>query len=188
MTTWPNWVDLIVIIFVLRGCYVGFNSGVAAELLHGLGAVGMTAASIGYWPIVARWLQPWMGAFSPIISNLIVFWLLFLVWLFALRRLITAVLTVVKWERLHWLLQSVAVVLGGLRGLWWSGFVLIVLTSSQVVYFQASVEERSVLGPRVVELSHQYLELVSDQLPGAISRTEMPVPPMKHAADSRRSH
>ncbi len=129
-----------------------------------------------------------MGSFSPIIYNLIVFWLLFLVWLFALRRLITMVLTVVKWERLHWLLQSVAVVLGGLRGLWWSGFILLVLTSSQVAYFQASVAERSVLGPRVVGLSHQYLELVSDRLPGAVSRSEMPVPPMTYAPDSRRSH
>ena len=187
MTTWPNWVDLVVLIFVLRGCYVGFNSGIVSELLHGLGAVGVAAASIAYWPILARWLQPWMGSFNPIICNLVVFWLLFLVLIFAVRQLINVALSAVKWEKLHWLLQSVAVVLGGVRGLWWSGFMLLILTSSQVTYLQACVEDRSVLGPRVVELSHQYLELVSDRLPGSASRIEMPVPPMTHASDSRKS-
>ena len=185
MITWPNWVDLIVLIFVLRGCYVGFNSGVVAEFLHALGAVAVTAGSIGYWPIVARWFQPWTGWMHPILAHIVVFWLLFLMLLFAARQLVKAMLTLVKWERLHWLLQFFAVVVGGLRGVWWAGFMLLTMTSSGVMYLQASVEERSIMGPRVTELSHQYLELVTDQLPGAVSQTETPLPPLKEAAKKK---
>ena len=179
MTTWPNWVDLIIVIIVLRGCYVGFSRGLLTELVHCIGAVCVTALSVNYAGFLAHWLTPWIAWANPAIATSLLFWVLFLLALFAVHRIIRALATVIKWEQVHWFLQGMAIVLGSARGLWWAGFFLVVFVSSGVDYFRASVEERSVLGPRLVVISRETLERVTEQFPGAAYRAKNLVPPMK---------
>ena len=179
MTTWPNWVDLIIVILVLRGCYVGFSRGLLTELVHCIGAVCVTALSVNYAGFLAHWLTPWIAWANPAIATSLLFWVLFLLALFAVHRIIRALATVIKWERVHWFLQGIGVVLGGLRGLWWAGFVLLVLVSSGVGYLKDSVEERSVVGPRLGTIARETLERVADQFPGAAHRGNTLVPPIK---------
>ena len=94
------------------------------------------------------------------------FWGLFLLLLFGVHLLIKRVAQVIKWERLHWLIQGMGLMLGGLRGLWWSGFLLIVLASSGVIWVQQAVEERSLIGPSLLPVSRTILEQVGDRFPG----------------------
>ena len=179
MTKWPNWVDLVVIIIVFRTCYVGFGRGLLTELLSLAGAVSVTALTVNYASVVINVVRPWVLWADPTIATWVLFWAIFFGLLFAVHQLIKLVATMLKWERLHWFIQGIGIVLGALRGLWWAGLLLLAFVSSGVMYLQASVEERSILGPRLVSLSRESLERVTNQFPGVEHRGETLVPPLK---------
>ena len=185
MTTWPNWVDLIIVIILLRTCYNGYGRGVLAETFNLLGAVSATVVTINYWDLVAGWLRPWLWI-EPTLANFLVFSGFFLMLIFLVHVILRRITELVKWERLHWVTQGLGLILGGLRGLWWSGVLLLILTASNVTYFQNSVEERSVLGPHLVELSRENLQRVVERFPGApLKGREVFIPPMKLPASGK---
>ena len=184
MKTWPNWVDLIVIIVVLRSSYNGFCRGFFAEILNLLGALTITALTVNYAGLLARVVQP-MVWFNPIVTSFLVFWTLFLICLLAIHLLLRRVTEVIKWEHVHWVLQGSGLVLGGLRGLWWAGFIVLSLTSSGFVYLHESVEERSVLGPKVLEQVHHYMKQGIDYFPGTQYQSEALIPPIKPVSGAK---
>ncbi len=181
MSVWPNWVDLVIVTVIFRACYVGFARGLVAEFFQCIGAVCVTCLTVNYAKFLTAWLRPWIVWADPTIAAFVIFWLLFLALILLVRQLLKLLRAVVKWERVHWFIQGVAIVLGGLRGLWWAGFLMIVFVSSGFVYLQASVEERSVLGPRLLGISREYLERTANQFPGAVHRSKTFVPPLKQA-------
>ena len=180
MERWPNWVDLIVVIVILRASYNGFGRGFVAELLSLIGAVTITAVTINYWSTVRTWVSPWL-AFSPEITAPMVFWVLFLTLILVMHIMLRRVADLVKWERVHWLLQSSGLFLGGLRGIWWACFILLVLASSGIPQVRESVEERSVFGSQMMKVARPNLERVIDRFPGAQQRGDVLIPPLKSA-------
>jgi len=178
---WPNWVDLVVVIVLLRTCYSGFGRGFLTELLNLAGVISVTAITVNYWHTLTKRLQPWLWI-DPAYAPLVVFWLIFLTMALGLRWVLARVGDVIKWERLHWTIQGLGLILGGLRGLWWAGFILIVLTASGFAYLRDSVEARSVLGPRLVEIARGSMGRIADRFPGASGRGEAFVPVMKRSA------
>ncbi|MBI4343548.1 MAG: CvpA family protein [Candidatus Omnitrophica bacterium] len=187
--SWPNWVDLVLITICIRACYIGYARGVVTELLHVAVAVSLTSLTLNYWTVVSDIARRWL-VFSPPVVNLLVFWLLFVTGLVAARFLIKRAGGLLGWERMHWLLQMLGVGLGAVRGLWWGGFFLLLLANSGVAYLQASVDERSLLSPRVAGVAREIIEMVADTFPGAAHRPNPPVPPLRplrkraHAAHS----
>ena len=182
--TWPNWIDLIVVTILLRTCYSGFGRGLLAEVLNLVGAVGVTSLTVNYWEWLAHKLRPWLWV-NPTLADFLVFAVSFLALIFMVHFIVRRITELLKWERLHWAIQGVGLVLGGLRGLWWSGVLLVVLTSSGVVYLRSSVEERSVLGQRLARVARDSLEQVADRFPGAGARGGgLLVPPIITAASA----
>ncbi|MBI3011835.1 MAG: CvpA family protein [Candidatus Omnitrophica bacterium] len=163
---------------MLLKCYGGFHRGFLTELFRSLGAVAVTALTINYSGVVASWLQPWLR-FDPVLVNFLVFWLLFLGLMFIRRRLLNLVARVIQWERIHWATQGLGLVLGALQGLWWSGIILVALSSSGFIYLQQSVEERSVSGPWLLSTSREYLERLSGYFPGGENRGPTLIPPAR---------
>ena len=180
MTILPNWVDLIVVTVFLIACYNGFGRGLVVELLILLGAISVTALTINYSGLAARWVQSYWSA-QPMLTAVLVFWGLFLILVVAMRFLLRTLTSAIKWERLHWSIQGIGLLLGGLRGLWWVGFILIALSSSGVPYLQQSVEERSVLGPRLLAAARVSLKQVADVFPGAEFQSAALIPPLQPA-------
>jgi len=181
VTTWPNWVDLIIVTFLIRGCYSGFGHGLLTELLNLAGAVSITALTVNWADAAGGWLGQW-GWLSPRVAGLVGFWGVFVVLMAAVHFVVRRVTEVVKWERLHWMVQGMGLVFGGIRGLWWAGFLLVVLASSGFAFLRQSVEERSLFGPRLRDLSRETLVRVADVYPGATLRSGHLVPPMKARA------
>jgi len=182
VNVWPNWVDLLIVTVIFRACYTGFARGLLGEFFHCIGAVSVTCLTVNYAKFITAWLRTWMTWADPTVSAFVIFWVFFLGLSLAVRVLLKFVTRFVKWERVHWLIQGVAIALGGLRGLWWAGFLTIVFVSSGFTYLQASVEERSVLGPRLLIVSREYLERTADLFPGAEHRNKTFVPPLKQTA------
>ena len=183
LTTWPNWVDLVIVTVVIRACYSGYAAGFLLEILRLAGAVTLTVLTVNYWRLGADALQSSL-ALRPDIANLTVFWVLFATLFLALRVLLRRVNVLLNWKRMHWT-QGVSFVLGGLRGSWWVGFLMILMTSSGFVYLRESVTVRSVLGPKLVTIARTGLERVADQFPGAKHRADSVVPAWRGGQSSR---
>ena len=178
VTTWPNWVDLVIVIVLLRTSYNGFGRGLLTEILSLAGAVCATIFTINYVNLVTRWVSPWVW-FNQTVAGFIIFIALFLILIFVVHVVIRRLTEVIKWERLHWAIQGLGLMAGAIRGLWWCGVILLVLTSSGVTYLRESVEQRSVLGPQLAQLARVQLEQVADRFPGASLRGQVLIPPMK---------
>lgn len=176
MTKWPNWIDLVIVIVIFKTAYNGFGRGVLAELLKFSGAVVGTAFLLNYWRMAADQAVPWIPL-NPTLAAFLVFWGLFIILLVILHVVVKRLCDLMKWERLHWSIQGIGLILGGLRGLWWSGFMLLAMVLSGVPYLHKSVESDSVLGPRLAKIARTGFVQVADQLPGAQHRGEVLMPP-----------
>ena len=178
MTTWPNWVDLVVVIITLRACYNGYVRGFTAEACYLAGAVAATVLVVNYWESLAAFFKVWVSL-PPELFLPAVFWGFFLMVLVVFHTVVRRLTSLMKWERIHWSIQGMGMVLGTVRGLWWSGFVLLALSMSGFVYLQQSIQDRSVLGPRLTETSHSVLERLVNQLPGQLrQRGDIFIPPI----------
>lgn len=172
MTQWPNWVDLIVVTVFLKSCYSGFGRGLWSELLTLAGVVAATAITINYYEAVAGWLRLGMW-FGPQAGTFLTFWLLFLTLMFVVYLVRGLIGEILRWERLHWSVQGLGMILGGVRGLWWTGLTLLVMTSSGFDYLKRSVTEESLFGPRLVGLSARAIAQVANWCPGAGQRKQL---------------
>ncbi len=174
-TPWPNWVDLIVIITVFLASYNGFVRGIICEILYGVSAVAVTVMTINWWPRVLDQLRDRVPA-SPSVLAPIVFWAVFALALIVVKFALKRVADLLKWEQVHWLIQGVGMVIGGVRGLWWAGLFTLALTTSGFDFLRQSVEDRSVFGPRLTQLFRQAVVMVSDRAPGTEYRTQNLLP------------
>lgn len=181
VVVWPNWLDLVIVILVARGCYTGFAHGLVTEILTDLGAVTVTALTVNAWGVVLERLETWLTRVSSDVLAPATFWGVFLILLVGLRILLRRIAALVKWERLHWTIQGLGLVLGGVRGLWWSGVITLALTASGVPSLAGSVRERSVLGPQLVQVARTTVESVAEWFPGAQHRKPFLIPPVNPA-------
>ena len=182
MKVWPNWVDLVIVTLVFITCYRGYWRGLLAEVFNAAGALAVTSVTLNYSKVVTR-IVPLSSWIPEPAATLVLFWGLFLLLWLVVRLIRKRLSAVMAWERLHWTIQSAGLVCGGLRGLWWAGFILVVLSSSGFTYLRQSVEERSLLGPQLLRLSRDALGQVADRFPGAASRGAEFVPPVKPSAE-----
>jgi uncharacterized membrane protein required for colicin V production len=180
-------VDLVIVIILVRACYSGYDRGLVVELLHVVGLVLTTGLAMNYHSAVTAWIQvllPWQLSMMPAIA----FWALFLTLLGVKRFLVRSLTQAVKWERLYWALQGLGVVLGGIRGIWWSGVFLIALANSGISYLQQSGGERAVLGSRLLPMARNAMTVAADALPGANHRGPMLIPPFDSTPASPAKH
>ena len=182
MKVWPNWVDLVIVSLVFITCYRGYWRGLLAELFNLAGALTITSVTLNYHRVVAQRV-PLSSWISKMAANVVLFWALFLLLWWIVRLIRQRLATVMKWERLHWIIQSAGLVCGGLRGLWWAGFIMVVFSSSGFIYLRQSVEERSLLGRPLLRFSREALAQAADRFPGAMSRGADLVPPVKPSAE-----
>lgn len=149
-----------------------------AELLSLAGALTVTSLCINWWQPASTWLAPYLWVDQKL-ATFITFIGLALVGLFLVHIGIRKLAEVMKWERLHWGVQGLGMLVGALRGLWWVGFLCVMLAGSGFDYLRRSVEAESILGPRVLELAAEHLDRVADLYPGAGYQGASLVPPVR---------
>ena len=173
MTQWPNWVDLVIVTIFLRACYSGFGRGLWSELLTLAGAVTATVLTVNFHETITGWLRPLLAWFGPKIGVYLAYYLLFLILIVLVHLVLRLVGDILRWERLHWSIQGLGMILGGVRGLWWAGFLLGLMASSGFAYLQQSATQDSLLGPRLEELATRAITQVANRFPGAGHRVSL---------------
>lgn len=170
---WPNWVDLFVIVIpVLRACYVGFSSGLISGAVNLLGVVSATALACNYRAVVAQWVAPWWR-FDPLWLDAVCFCVLLFGGVLLVHWVLRKLGMVLQWERLHWFIQGLGLLVGGLRGIWWAGLFVLILQSFGLPYLQESVQKRSLLGPQLSLLAQERIEWVAEWYPGRAHRVSL---------------
>lgn len=178
MTMWPNWADLVIVIFLVRASYVGLVHGLLIEILCFLSAVTVSALTINYWSVVNRYLQKWTP-FSQQITEVIACVLLFLTLILIARMFIRSVNTLFKWEQINGFIQGVSFLVGAFRGLWWAGILLLALSMSGLGGIEESIAQRSIFASELVPLSNKGVRYVASRFPGARYRTTTLIPSVK---------
>lgn len=169
---WPNWVDLIIVTIFLRACYGGFGRGLLAESINLMGLVAATVIAINYHGLVASWLKPGLW-FEPRTGTFLVFCLTFFVVIFVVRTIVRRVSVLLEWDGLHLAVHGLGLVVGAIRGLWWAGLIVVMMTSSGFVYLRNSVRQDSMFGAGLEQLSRRTMTMVVDRFPGAGERADL---------------
>jgi uncharacterized membrane protein required for colicin V production len=185
VTIWPNWVDLIVIIIVVRTCYSGSAQSLLIGVLNLAGVVLATALTVNYSGALAAFIYPWLALVPPTTIAFTVFWLVLIGLVAGLRSGLRVLVSLVKGERIHWFLQGVGAVVGGARGVWWAGLITLSMAVSGFPYLEASTAERSLLGLPIMKFTHDTLVRVTNRLPGAANRAPTLIPAAKHTVKER---
>ncbi|MBI3323979.1 MAG: CvpA family protein [Candidatus Omnitrophica bacterium] len=163
-TAWPNWVDLVVVIITLRTSCSGFGRGILAESLYLFGTVGVSALACNFHGIVAQQLAAWIPL-RPAVLNVAVFVGLLVLSGILLRALIRRLALYIRVEQLPAWIQRLGLVLGAIRGLWWAS-VLLWLLIGIGPYFAQSVEQRSLVGDRLLKFGRPAIERAASWFPG----------------------
>ena len=151
---------------LLKTCYSGFCRGFLAELFHFLGVVGATILACKFHPVLSGFISPWLSIVDPAVLDVASF-LFLLLSAFALIRAVSVRLAAhITWERLNWIMQSLGLLIGGIRGLWWAGLGLLMLLATDLPYLAESIEQRSLVSPTLVMMTRQTLVRVVDWAPG----------------------
>ncbi len=154
-----NWVDIIVVIFLIRGGYIGLNQGFSVELFKTLGTVVATVVAFLYYAQAGEWLAA-HSFLSPQALNPIVFLLLFFLFIIVfkiVRMLMFKILHLGFYGRLE---QWGGLILGLARSAVFASLFLFMLTLIPVEYFRQSVQEKSFSGSYLIKVAPQVLDFV----------------------------
>ena len=156
--------------------YVGLGRGVLTELINLAGAIAATVLAVNYAALAidvcrqVSWLNSTLASF-------LLFWGFFLIVWLLVHMMTRRLAQLIKWEPFHWFTRGLGLLLGGLRGVWWAGVLVMALSASGLAYLQESVEEQSVMGPHLLTLSRGRLERVSNFILGRRFGEGSPFPP-----------
>lgn len=144
-----------------------------SELLYLSGLALATAVACNAYEPLARLLAQWV-VFDQAKLEFVIFLLVLLVLLLATRFAIKALGALIQWERVHWAVQGLGVIVGGVRGAWAAGVCLLILIATGLPSLVESVKERSLVGPSLVRVSSQYIQQVADWAPHRERRELVP--------------
>lgn len=173
MTVWPNWVDLVLLFLMLRACYIGLVRGYVLEAVLLLGVVATTALACNGYGYLKAFGEPWWPfgrLWLDAVSMALLLGAGLAISYLAMRR----VASLITQGRLHWLLQGIGMVLGAVRGLWICGLLVLALLSVGNAYLAHSVEQRSILSPRLAEGARTSFQWMADRFPGRAARPQPP--------------
>jgi len=154
-----NWVDIIVVILLIRGGYIGLSRGFSVELFKTLGAIAACVLSLLYYQGLAEWLASHSFLSlqtARVISFLILVFLLVLTFN-VVRILIFKILHI---ELFYGLEKWGGLGLGLARSIVYTSLFLFVLTLFPLAYFKQSVEENSFSGPYLKKVAPKVLEFI----------------------------
>lgn len=161
-----NWVDLIVVIFLIRGGYIGLNQGFSVELFKTLGALAATVLSLLYYGKIGEWLASHSflslqaansTSFLALVFSLLIVFKIVRILLFKILHL----------ELFGGLEKWGGFALGLARSVVFVSLFLFVLTLLPVKYFKESVEEKSFSGAYLKEVAPKVLDFVVQFKPKA---------------------
>lgn len=155
-----NWVDVVVIILLIRSSYVGVKSGLTSEVFKTLGIITAIVFSYHFYSIIADFLSTYTlipANYSGAISFVTITF--FCILIFALFRII--IFKVLKMQFVMKLEMIGGGILGLVRGILVCGLIFMALTLIPVKYLNESINQGSLSAPSILNITGKaYSKLV----------------------------
>jgi uncharacterized membrane protein required for colicin V production len=147
-----NWVDIFVVIFLIRGTYIGSTKGLTAELFKSLGLILVLVISFSLHMPLAQFLSSHLF-FSLKIAMPVAFSLLAIAVFFVYRIIIGVCLRLMNIEFAEGLDKFGGIILGFLRGTVLASFIIFSLNLFPSAYVTRSIDKNSLSGKYLAKLA-----------------------------------
>ncbi|MDD5137127.1 MAG: CvpA family protein [Candidatus Omnitrophica bacterium] len=160
-----NWVDVLILILVLRTTYVSLQDGLSHEIFPLIGSICMLIFSLHYYTKIAEFFYNIGFTLPMVFLNLVGFVVVFISigLLFKLIKIFIDKIIKVSW---HPLIERFGGLLAGIvRGSILTSTVLIIIVLIPLPYLQWSVRDRSLAGPYFLRIGPAIYEKTCRVLP-----------------------
>lgn len=126
-----RWADIIVIVIVCRCIYIGIKRGLGVEIFKLTGILVSIFACVHYYTRVGAFLSK-PEIIPTDLANFVSFILVFVVFLFFSRLIRDMFLMLIKFQPIAALDKWAGAFLGGIRGIFLSGMILLIFIVSPI--------------------------------------------------------
>lgn len=160
-----NWVDVLVIILIIRISYVAFQEGLSHEIFPIIGGIAIIVISLKYYERIGAFLSGNLFNLSIEISNFLSFLALTIAtgFVFKLSRVILDKVIRVQWH--PFIERFGGLVSGVMRASITASIVLMAIALAPLPYLQSSIRDKSVVGMCFLKVGPYIYEKVSRFLP-----------------------
>lgn len=145
-----NWVDILVVILILRTTYASFMDGLSHEIFPFLGTLAVFVLSLNYYKILGELISSNLENIPIGISNWIAF-ILLIVALGFIVKLLKIILDKIVRVQWHPVIEKFGGLLAGvLKAYIITAMVLTVFVLSPLSYLRWSVNEKSLTGKYIL--------------------------------------
>ncbi len=169
-----TWVDYLTLIAVLRGCYVGYRSGLFPEFLRIAGYLVTVVVTFKFQEPVSQYLTLKTFLNAATCSAISFIGLLALV--FALTKLVTMLLLkLLKIGEGGFFYRLLGMVIGACRWVILLSLIFMLIDFSPLAPLKSDIHNRSVVGAKVAALAPTIFEFLANLSPQlAVSDTKTP--------------
>lgn len=158
------WIDIILMLILLRAAYVGFRKGAFVELFKIVGLLIGLILALYYSEEIGTGMASFFSLpSSPVLF--IIFFCLLGCCIAAFSFLRTIIFSIMKIELIGIFERVTGLILGVVRGSLISSLILLILVSAPSPYFAQLVNEQSWLGPRLLTITPRLCEKLIDSFP-----------------------
>jgi len=160
-----NWVDFLVLVFLLRGGYLGFTKGSAWGIARFIGILLVTVTAFCKSYPLAQWAQERFAIHSPFLEW--VFFILLGIVLISLVNFCIGIVTkLLALAPEGWIGRAAGTVLGCVQASVLVSLLLVTLVMSTSTYLNHHVKRRSFLGMGVMQISISLYMGFKEYVPG----------------------
>ena len=165
-----NWVDLVLVVFVLRFCYAGLIFGVGFQLLPTLWIFSTFSLIVLFYQDIAFFLQDYLRfSFNgSILTSVILIFIL----CYAVKKIFDKLLKVDAPEGLILIEKYAGLIIGFLRGMLGAGLICIFIASLPIKEVDRTVPN-SVLGSKILMFDVRVVMEIFKYVPALKERTEV---------------
>ena len=147
-----NWVDILIVILLIRTSYIGAKTGLSTEIFKIIGVLLGLYFGMKYYSVVGSWMSSKISL-PPEVSEGAAFLILVLILILSLKLVSIGLEKIVKLTFADKLSKWGGFIIGLLRGGILLSLLFMFFGIIQVDYLVKSVEERSLTGPSIQKIA-----------------------------------
>ena len=161
-----NWIDLLVVILLIRSSYIGFARGFGWEFFRFLGAISVVIFPIYFYEYGTQLIIDYFPVLDPF-SDPICFTSLYIIPILVFKIINGVVdkIRVIKIDTFSILGNVGGLCIGFIRGCILLSLLLISLIFTQIPYFEKSVKERSYAGRSILKIAPFVYDNIAEFFP-----------------------
>ena len=164
-----NWVDILIVIIIVRISYIALHDGLSHEIFPLIGAVMTTAISMRYYHDLALFIQGMAGLSIQILGLLAFIALVIGIGLiFKLARFLVDALLKVTWH--PFVERFGGLIVGFLRASVVVSILLMIMSLMPLSYLQYSVRDKSLLGPYFLNIASEISNKAAWAFPAIVKK------------------